>query len=117
MAAPVYEVQGRRVEMPVEVRHARSGAATYAVSARAAQRLLPGDEFRVAEIAPGRTLLSIAAIDYVDTPENIRANYQYFTEADVTRLRAAGYDRPFTALEDGVARYITEFLATNDPYR
>lgn len=66
MAAPAYDIQGRRVTLPVEVRHARQGAATYLVSARAAQRLLPGSEFRVAEIAPGRTLLSLAAIDYVD---------------------------------------------------
>ena len=56
-------------------------------------------------------------IDYIDTPENIRANYQYFTEADMTRLRDSGYDRSFTTLEDGVARYIKDYLATNDPHR
>jgi Acetoacetate decarboxylase (ADC) len=66
MGASSYEIQGRRVEMPVRVRHARQGAATYLVSSRAAQRLLPGSDFRVAEVAPGRTLLSLAAIDYVD---------------------------------------------------
>ena len=57
------------------------------------------------------------AIDFIDTPEDIRANYQYFTEANVTRLRAAGYDRPFTTLEDGVGDYVRRFLATDDPYR
>ena len=56
-------------------------------------------------------------IDYVDTPENIRANYQYFTEARMSRLREAGYGRDFTPLESGVAQYIRNFLATNDPRR
>ena len=55
-------------------------------------------------------------IDYVPTPEAIRNQYQYFTEARMDRLRAAGYDRPFTALEDGVGRYVRDFLATNDPF-
>ena len=56
-------------------------------------------------------------IEYIDTPENIRANYQYFTEARMTRLREAGYRRDFTPLETGVATYIRKFLATNDPRR
>lgn len=56
-------------------------------------------------------------IRYIDTPENIRAQYQYFTEAKMARLRAAGYDKPFTSLEDGVARYVQDFLHTSDPYR
>ena len=58
-----------------------------------------------------------AVIEYVDTPENIRANYQYLTEARMSRLREAGYGRDFTPLETGVARYIRNFLATNDPRR
>ncbi len=58
-----------------------------------------------------------AKIDYVDTPANIRDKYQYFTQAEMARLRAAGYDKPFTSLEDGVARYIRDYLATDDPYR
>lgn len=56
-------------------------------------------------------------IEYVDTPENIRDKYQYFTEATMKRLRQAGYDRSFTTLEDGVARYIQSYLATNNPRR
>ncbi len=56
------------------------------------------------------------AIAYVDTPPAIREKYQYFTEARMGRLRAAGYDRPFTALEDGVAHYVRDHLATPDPY-
>jgi ADP-L-glycero-D-manno-heptose 6-epimerase len=57
------------------------------------------------------------AIAYVETPETIRDKYQYFTEADMTRLRAAGYEHPFTDLEAGVADYVSTYLAAADPYR
>jgi ADP-L-glycero-D-manno-heptose 6-epimerase len=56
-------------------------------------------------------------IEFVDTPEAIRANYQYFTEARMDRLRDAGYGRAFMPLETGVALYIQKYLATNDPRR
>jgi ADP-L-glycero-D-manno-heptose 6-epimerase len=56
-------------------------------------------------------------IQYVETPEAIRAKYQYFTEAKMTRLRDAGYSKPFTSLEDGITRYVRDFLDTSDPYR
>ena len=56
-------------------------------------------------------------IDFVDTPVEIRDKYQYFTEARMERLRDAGYDKPFTSLEDGVADYVTNFLSRPDPYR
>jgi ADP-L-glycero-D-manno-heptose 6-epimerase len=56
-------------------------------------------------------------IEYVDTPAAIRDKYQYFTEARMERLRAAGYDRPATALEDGVRDYVQSYLAAADPYR
>ncbi len=56
-------------------------------------------------------------ISYIDTPEAIRDRYQYFTQADMTRLRDAGYTGPFTALEAGVADYVQGFLSRPDPYR
>ncbi|HLI66282.1 MAG TPA: ADP-glyceromanno-heptose 6-epimerase [Caulobacteraceae bacterium] len=56
-------------------------------------------------------------IEYVPTPEVIRDRYQYFTEADMTRLTAAGYDRPLTSLEDGVEDYVRHYLNREDPYR
>ena len=56
-------------------------------------------------------------IRYVDTPIEIRPRYQYFTEARMNRLRAAGYDRPFAALEDGIGAYVGGFLAAADRYR
>ena len=45
-------------------------------------------------------------IEYVPTPEDIRERYQYFTQAEMSKLRGAGYTRPFTTLEEGVARYV-----------
>jgi len=56
-------------------------------------------------------------IDYIDMPEALRGQYQYFTEADVSRLRAAGYTAPMTSLEDGVGDYVRTYLATGDAYR
>ena len=56
-------------------------------------------------------------IEYIDTPIEIRDKYQYFTEAKMDRLRAAGYDKPMTELEDGIATYVRDFLDTDDPYR
>ncbi|WP_127089511.1 ADP-glyceromanno-heptose 6-epimerase [Aquabacter cavernae] len=49
-------------------------------------------------------------IDYVDMPERIRGAYQYFTQADMTKLRAAGFHQPFTSLEDGVSQYVSAHL-------
>jgi len=57
------------------------------------------------------------SITYRDMPAEIRDKYQYHTEARMERLRAAGYDKAFTALEDGVGHYVREYLATPDPYR
>jgi Acetoacetate decarboxylase (ADC) len=62
----VYHIQGRDVTMPVEVRDASTGIATFLAPTAAAQRLIPGDAFEVAELLPGRTALGIAAIDYRD---------------------------------------------------
>jgi ADP-L-glycero-D-manno-heptose 6-epimerase len=56
-------------------------------------------------------------VRWVDTPEEVRDKYQYFTQADMTKLRDAGYTEPFSSVEDGVAAYVTHFLATHDPYR
>ena len=56
-------------------------------------------------------------IEYIDMPEKIRGQYQYFTEAKVDNLRRAGYNAGFTSLEDGVQRYVTQFLNTADCYR
>ncbi len=69
---------------------------------------LAGAVFRAMGRAPN--------ITFVDTPAAIRDKYQYFTEARMDRLRAAGYAKPATSLEEGVTRYVRDFLATADPY-
>ena len=56
-------------------------------------------------------------VDYVDTPESVRDKYQYFTEARMDRVRAAGFGGQSTPLEEGVRRYVQDFLMTPDPYR
>jgi ADP-L-glycero-D-manno-heptose 6-epimerase len=51
-------------------------------------------------------------IRFIDMPEILRGKYQYFTQADGAKLRAAGgYAHPFTSLEDGVADYVKTHLA------
>ncbi len=57
------------------------------------------------------------SIDYVDTPVSIRDRYQYFTQARMDRIRAAGFQGQSTPLEEGVRRYVQNFLSTADPYR
>lgn len=49
-------------------------------------------------------------ISFVDTPEDIRDTYQYFTEADITKLLDTGYDKPFWSLEEGVEDYVRGYL-------
>lgn len=52
------------------------------------------------------------SIEFIYTPEDIRENYQYFTCAEMQKLRKAGYIKPFTSLESGVNDYVTNFLMT-----
>jgi ADP-L-glycero-D-manno-heptose 6-epimerase len=67
-------------------------------------------------MATGEALGVRPHIEYVDMPESIRANYQYFTQADMRKLKDAGYTRPFYTLEAGVADYV-RYLASPDPFR
>ncbi len=55
-------------------------------------------------------------IEYIDMPEALRAQYQYRTEADLTRLRSAGCDVPFRPLEEGVRDYVQNYLERDTPY-
>ena len=56
-------------------------------------------------------------IHYIDMPEQIRGSYQYFTRSEVDRLRGAGYNGGFTALEDAVGIYVKGFLDRADRFR
>jgi ADP-L-glycero-D-manno-heptose 6-epimerase len=55
-------------------------------------------------------------IEFVDTPLDIRDKYQYFTEADMTKLKQAGYTAPFTSLEEGVRDYVVNYLNKNQNF-
>lgn len=55
-------------------------------------------------------------ITYIDTPEDIRDKYQYFTEANMTKLTGTGYPKPFTSIEDGVADYVAHYLTPGKRY-
>lgn len=50
------------------------------------------------------------AISFIPTPEDIRDKYQYFTEAEMDKLKNAGYNKPFSTLEDGVSDYVKNYL-------
>ena len=77
----------------------------------------------IARMSPSRpdfeadTWARLIVPEWVDTPEAIREKYQYFTEAQMGKIRGAGFIAEPTPLEDGVRRYVTQFLATSDAYR
>lgn len=49
-------------------------------------------------------------ISFIDTPADIRATYQYFTEAQMVKIRDLGYEKPFFSLEEGIETYVRSFL-------
>ena len=55
-------------------------------------------------------------IQYIDTPVSIRDKYQYFTEADMSKLKSIGYNKPFTFLEDGIKDYVQNYLMKEEYY-
>jgi ADP-L-glycero-D-manno-heptose 6-epimerase len=55
-------------------------------------------------------------ITYIDMPDDLKGKYQYFTEANIAKLRAAGYTQAFHSLEDGVQDYVQNYLMQNDAY-
>ena len=48
-------------------------------------------------------------IEFIDMPEHLQGKYQYFTQSETSKLRAAGYTKPFHSLEDGVREYIVDY--------
>ena len=56
-------------------------------------------------------------IEYIAMPDALRGKYQYFTQATMTKLEAAGYPKVPTKLEEGVRRYVQDYLARGDFYR
>lgn len=72
--------------------------------------------FRDLVTAIFKSLGQPAVIEYIDTPADIRDKYQYFTEADMSKLRAAGNNKPFISLEEGVDTYVRQFLVKQQYY-
>lgn len=56
-------------------------------------------------------------IDFIDMPPGLRQNYQYYTQADMNKLRLAGYPGQSTPLESAVQTYVTDYLGSTDRYR
>lgn len=56
-------------------------------------------------------------IEFIDMPEHLKNQYQYYTLGDISKLRALGYDKPQTSLEDGVKDYVQNYLMQADPYK
>lgn len=55
-------------------------------------------------------------INYIDMPKDIQKHYQNYTQADLSNLRRAGYDKPFTSIQEGVADYVKNYILKDDPY-
>ncbi|MEM7161354.1 MAG: ADP-glyceromanno-heptose 6-epimerase [Bacteroidota bacterium] len=55
-------------------------------------------------------------IEFIPTPEDIRDNYQYFTEANMNKLKAIGYDKKFRNLDEGVKDYVQNYLCKEEYY-
>ncbi len=55
-------------------------------------------------------------IEFIDTPIDIRDKYQYFTEADMSKLRSIGYEKPFFSLEEGIHDYVRNYLKSDSYY-
>lgn len=60
-----------------------------------------------------RALGESPVIDFIDIPADIRDKYQYYTEADIQKLRHANYNSPFHSLEDGVKDYVSNYLSND----
>jgi ADP-L-glycero-D-manno-heptose 6-epimerase len=53
-------------------------------------------------------------IEYVELPDHLKTKYQYFTEADISKIKKAGYAHPLYSLEDGVADYVKNYLLQSE---
>jgi len=103
-----YVFEGRAVTLPVVVRDAASGAATWLVSAAAARALLPGPDLDIVELLPGRALLTIACVEYRD---NDLGDYHEVAIALVVRPRREAAGIPYVGplldlLRSRIATYI-----------
>ena len=68
------------------------------------------------EAAAGKKLNSDEVIEFVPMPEDLRGKYQYYTRAEMEKLKKAGYTKKFHSLEEGVYDYVINYLAKEDSY-
>lgn len=57
-----------------------------------------------------------ANIGFKDMPDELKGKYQYYTQADLTKLRKFGYNKPMTSLEEGIKDYVQNYLNNEDAY-
>ena len=96
------------VEVCIFLMHHRKNSGIYNLGSGSARSFndLAGAVFRAAK--------KPVNIEYVDTPEDIRGAYQYYTCADMKKLKAIGFTHEFRSLDWGVKEYVENFLAKND---
>ena len=57
-----------------------------------------------------------SAIKYIDLPSDLKEKYQYFTEANINKIRSVGFESKFKNISDGISDYMQNYLITDDPY-
>ncbi|MBN9565105.1 MAG: ADP-glyceromanno-heptose 6-epimerase [Alphaproteobacteria bacterium] len=70
---------------------------------------LASEVFKALNLAPN--------IEFIDMPETLKDKYQYYTQANIDKLLAAGYTTPMTSLEEGIKEYVQTYLTNDDPYQ
>ncbi|QJD77416.1 ADP-glyceromanno-heptose 6-epimerase [Spirosoma rhododendri] len=92
------------VEVCLFLMHHRRNSGIYNLGSGKARTFLDlvTSTFRALDLEPN--------IGFIDTPADIRDKYQYFTQANMAKLRSIGYDRPFCSLEEGIADYVGNYL-------
>ncbi|GAB3563372.1 ADP-glyceromanno-heptose 6-epimerase [Spirosoma luteolum] len=92
------------VEVCSYLMHHRRNSGIYNLGSGKARTFLDlvNNTFKALDLEPN--------IGFIDTPADIRDKYQYFTQANMAKLRSIGYDRPFCTLEEGIADYVGNYL-------
>lgn len=92
------------VEVCLFLMHHRRNSGIYNLGSGKARTFLDlaNNTFSAMDVTP--------QIEFVDTPEDIRDKYQYYTQASMSKLRSIGYSQPFRSLEEGIADYVKNYL-------
>jgi len=98
------------VEVCYFLMHHRKDSGLYNLGTGTARTFLDlaKNTFRALDLEPD--------IQFIDTPADIRDKYQYFTEADMSKLKSIGYTKPFYSLEEGIKDYVQGYLSKNKYY-